>query len=147
MRKPIRPWILGRRLKPAVVTLQVVPIPGVGAMVAGARNPHSGLLGRGIAQASLVVFGSYPLLIPGAIGLGWAIWDAVRIGKFAMEAGPLSEPTEDADPSTVAPSREERLADRAEMKAAKQAQRDAKRQERLAAKQKAEEDDETRVLP
>ncbi len=35
---------------------------------------------------TLVVLGSYPLVIPGAVGLAWAIWDAVRIAQATLEA-------------------------------------------------------------
>jgi hypothetical protein len=59
--------------------LNLLPLPGVGAVVVGWRNPHSRLLGRGASQAALVLFGSYPLVVPGAVGLAWAILDAVRI--------------------------------------------------------------------
>lgn len=113
----------------ACIVLQVVPVPGVGAIIAGIKNPHSGLRGRGIAQAALVVFGSWPLIIPGAAGLIWAIVDAVRIGRWAEAAPSWSYPTEDADPDTLTPTRAERQAakqaERAERKAAKQAARDA----------------------
>ncbi len=56
--------------------LNVVPIPGVGAMMAGWRNPHTSLRWRGLAQFLLVVFGSWPLIIPGVAGFLWAIYDA-----------------------------------------------------------------------
>lgn len=80
--------------------LQVLPLPGVGAIIAGAKNPHSRFMGRGITQSCLVVFGSYPLIIPGAIGILWAWWDAVAIAR-TLPPGPLSYPTDDADPETL----------------------------------------------
>ena len=55
--------LLGPRLKVACIVLQVFP-PGVGAIIAGSKNPHSRYLGRGIAQLALVVFGSWPLIVP-----------------------------------------------------------------------------------
>ena len=64
--------------------LNVLPLPGVGAMWVGWSNPHSNLLRRGWLQLVLVVFGAWPLIIPGAIGLGWATWDAVRIGQAEL---------------------------------------------------------------
>ncbi len=147
MRKPMRPWLLGPRLKPAVVTLQVFPLPGVGAIIAGIRNPHSGLLGRGIAQTALIVFGSYPLLIPGAAGLGWAIVDAIRIGKFAESPAAWSEPTPDADPETVSQTREQKQAARNARRTEARLQREGRKAARLAAKQKDEVEDETRYNP
>lgn len=83
--------LLGPRLKVVCIILQIVP-PGVGAIIAGAKNPHTGWLGRGIAQLVLVVFGSWPLLIPGAIGLIWAWTDAVRIARTSVPPGPMSRP-------------------------------------------------------
>lgn len=127
--------------------LQVVPLPGLGAILAGTKNPHSRLLGRGAAQMTLVVLGSWPLIIPGAIGLLWAIWDAVRIAQNARPAPAWSEPTPDADPSTLRPTREEKRAARQARRTEKQAQREARRlerEERRAAKQEA---DETRFRP
>jgi hypothetical protein len=63
----------------ALAILNAVPLPGLGAVLAGWRNPHSRLLARGAAQMALVLLGSYPLVVPGAIGLAWAILDLVRI--------------------------------------------------------------------
>ena len=85
--------LLGPRLKITCIVLQV--IPGVGAIVAGAKNPQSRYLGRGIAQFCLVLFGSWPLIIPGAVGVIWAWTDAYRIGRDAMPPGPMSRPTPD----------------------------------------------------
>lgn len=92
--------LLGPRWKVACTILQVVP-PGVGATIAGAKNPHSRYLGRGIAQLALVLFGSWPLLIPGAVGLIWAWTDAYRIATQAVPPGAMSRPTPDADPETL----------------------------------------------
>lgn len=64
--------------------LNVLPLPGLGAVILGWRNPHTGLLQRGLLQLVLVLFGSWPLVIPGAIGLAWAAWDAVRIGQARL---------------------------------------------------------------
>jgi hypothetical protein len=64
--------------------LNVLPLPGLGAMWVGWRNPHSRLLRNGWLQLVLVLFGSWPLLLPGAVGLAWAVWDAVRIGQARL---------------------------------------------------------------
>ena len=143
MREPVRPWLLAPRWKPAVVVLQVFPLPGVGAIVAGNRNPHSGLTARGVAQLVLVVFGTYPLLVGGVAGLGWAIYDAVRIGRFARPPGPRSVPTRDAPLETVSPTQEQRRAERQARREARRAEREARRAEKRA----AEEEDETRYVP
>lgn len=140
---PGPPLILRSGLKTTCVVLQVVPIPGVGAIIAGARNPHSRLLGRGISQAVLVVFGSWPLIIPGAIGLVWAIWDATRIAK-AVPPPEWSEPTPDADPETLVV--DEKQAARQARRAQKQAERARRKAEREAAREGGEEDD-TRWMP
>ncbi len=124
-----RPLILGPVLRPVCIVLQVLPLPGVGAIIAGAKNPHSRLLGRGVAQTALVVFGSYPLVIPGALGLIWAIWDAVKIARNSVADVPWAHPTPDADPATLAQTRQARAAQRrrarTERKAARQVERDA----------------------
>lgn len=83
--------LLGPRWKIACIILQVVP-PGLGAIIAGHKNPHTKMRARGIAQLTLVVFGSWPLIIPGAAGLLWAWWDASQIARTAVPPGPLSEP-------------------------------------------------------
>lgn len=64
--------------------LTLLPLPGLGAAVLGWRNPHTRLLGHGLMQMTLVLFGSWPLVVPGAIGLAWAAWDAVRIAKARL---------------------------------------------------------------
>lgn len=69
-------------------TLNVVPLPGVGALVVGARNPHTRLAAHGAAQALLVVFGTWPLVLPGLAGLTWAIFDAVQIARAEVLAKP-----------------------------------------------------------
>ncbi|MCA1818843.1 MAG: hypothetical protein ABR562_02855 [Thermoplasmatota archaeon] len=82
LRLQLRP---GERI--ALAALNVVP-PGVGAIVAGWRNPHSRLLRNGVVQFVLVAFGAWPLVFPGAVGLAWAIWDAVRIGQAQLVPRP-----------------------------------------------------------
>lgn len=62
----------------------LLPLPGVGAAILGWRNPHTRLLRNGLMQATLVLLGSWPLVVPGAIGLAWAIWDAVRIAQARL---------------------------------------------------------------
>lgn len=79
LRLQLRPW---ERTLCAV--LNVLPVPGTGAILAGWRNPHTHLLRRGILQMVLVVFGAWPLIVPGAIGLAWAAWDAVRMGQARL---------------------------------------------------------------
>lgn len=69
---PQRAPLLSENWRNACVALNVLPIPGVGAIIAGWRNPHSKLLGKGVAQLVLVVFGSFPLIVPGVIGFVWA---------------------------------------------------------------------------
>lgn len=64
--------------------LNVLPLPGLGAAILGWRNPHTRLASHGVMQAILVVLGSWPLIVPGAIGLAWAAWDAVRIGQARL---------------------------------------------------------------
>ncbi|HUR63090.1 MAG TPA: hypothetical protein VM241_01270 [Candidatus Thermoplasmatota archaeon] len=90
LRLQLRP---GTRI--ALGVLNLVPVPGVGALVAGWRNPHSRLAARGASQAALVLLGSYPLVVPGAVGLAWAVLDAVRI--LQADLAPLP-------PATAAPA-------------------------------------------
>lgn len=78
LRLQLRPWE-----RTAFAVLNIVP-PGVGAIVVGWRNPHTRLLRNGVVQFVLVAFGSWPLVLPGAFGLGWAVWDAVRIGQARL---------------------------------------------------------------
>jgi len=99
----MRPLVLGRGWRTACTVLQIVPIPGVGAMIAGWKNPQSGLLPRGSAQALLVVFGSWPLVVPGAVGLAWAVWDAFQIHRGARPPGPLSRPVPGSAPEDQEP--------------------------------------------
>ncbi len=72
--------------------LNVIPLPGVGAIWAGVRNPHSPLLKHGIAQLLLVTLGSYPWIIPGVVGLAWAVWSSVRIHQDARPQMPWTGP-------------------------------------------------------
>lgn len=90
LRLQLRPW---ERTLYAV--LNVVPLPGAGAAWVGWRNPHTHLLRRGILQMVLVVFGAWPLIVPGAIGLAWAVWDAVRIGQARLVPLPPAAPGPD----------------------------------------------------
>ncbi len=87
--------------RPLWVVLNVLPVPGVGAMVVGRRNAHTKLLRNGILQCVLVVGGAWPLVVPGAVGLAWAIVDAVRIGQadvVQLPPKPGSTPPEPAKP-------------------------------------------------
>jgi hypothetical protein len=83
--------VLSPRARRALCVLNLVPVAGVGAMLAGRRNPHTRLLRNGILQCLLVVLGSWPLVVPGAIGLAWAAWDAVRIGRARLVMQPRHE--------------------------------------------------------
>lgn len=83
--------ILSRNWRIACVVLAVVPLPGLGVLVAGHRNPHTGYRNRGIAQMLLVLFGSWPLVVPGVIGLAWAVYDAVQIHRTARPPGDQSK--------------------------------------------------------
>jgi hypothetical protein len=88
LRLLLRPWE-----RTAFAVLNVLPLPGLGAVLAGWRNAHTTLRRNGILQMVLVVFGSWPLVVPGAIGLGWAVWDAVRIGQARIRMPPRNAPT------------------------------------------------------
>jgi hypothetical protein len=76
----------------AFAALNVLPLPGLGAVLAGWRNAHTTLRRNGALQMLLVVFGSWPLIGPGVAGLAWAIVDAVRIAK----ASPVPRPPRNA---------------------------------------------------
>ncbi len=79
LRLLLRPW---ERILWAV--LNGLPLPGLGAVVVGWRNPHTRLARNGAMQMTLVLLGSWPLVLPGAAGLAWAMWDAIRIGKAEL---------------------------------------------------------------
>jgi len=96
LRLLLRPW--ERR---ACAVLNVLPLPGAGAVWAGWRNAHTRLRRDGLLQMALVVFGAWPLVIPGAIGLAWAAWDAVRIGQAELARLP---PRDAPDPAGAAPA-------------------------------------------
>ena len=81
----LRPWE-----RTAFAILNVLPLPGLGAIVVGARNPHTRLLRNGSLQLTLVVLGSWPLVLPGLAGLAWAGWDAFRMHE--AELAPLPSP-------------------------------------------------------
>lgn len=76
---PQRRPLLTERMRVVCVVLNIIPIPGLGAIIAGWKNPHSRLLGKGIAQSILVIFGTYPLIVPGVIGFLWACCTARSI--------------------------------------------------------------------
>lgn len=87
---PLR-LMVGPRWRYVWAAMNVLPVPGAGAIVVGARNPHSRLLPHGVGQALLVLFGSWPLVVPGLAGLAWAVWDAVRIAQCEMIPRPPAE--------------------------------------------------------
>lgn len=78
LRLQLPPW-----QRTAFAILNVVP-PGLGAFLAGWKNPHTRLLRNGILQFALVVFGAWPLILPGAVGFVWAVWDAARIAQARL---------------------------------------------------------------
>lgn len=94
LRLLLRPWE-----RTAYAVLNVLPLPGLGAVLAGGRNAHTNLRRNGVLQMALVVFGSWPLVVPGAIGLAWAVWTAVRIGQARIRMPPADAPP----PEQVAP--------------------------------------------
>jgi hypothetical protein len=85
LRLLLRPW---ERWAGSV--LNVLPVPGLGALLVGWRNPHTPLRRDGVMQMVLVVFGSWPLVVPGVIGFAWAVWDAVRIGQARIRMPPAT---------------------------------------------------------
>jgi hypothetical protein len=95
LRLLLRPWE-----RTAAAILNVVPLPGLGAVLAGWRNAHTTLRRNGALQMALVVFGAWPLVIPGIIGLTWAVWDTVRIAQADLAALP---PKDAPEPAQAAP--------------------------------------------
>jgi hypothetical protein len=86
LRLLLRPWE-----RTACAILNVVPLPGVGAMLVGWRNAHTRLLRNGVLQAVLVLFGSWPLIVPGLLGVAWAAWDTARIAQADLGRLPPRE--------------------------------------------------------
>ena len=82
LRLLLRPWE-----RAACAVLNLVPLPGTGALLAGWRNAHTTLRRNGALQLALVVLGSWPLILPGAAGFLWAAWDTIRIAH--ADLGPL----------------------------------------------------------
>lgn len=91
LRLLLRPWE-----RWACVALNVLPLPGLGAVLAGWRNAHTTLRRDGALQMALVAFGAWPLIVPGAVGLGWAAWTAVRMGQADLRRMP---PRDAPDPA------------------------------------------------
>jgi hypothetical protein len=98
--KPPLVLLLSPRLRLACAILAVIPLPGVGTIIAGWKNPHTRLLRNGWLQLLLVVLGAWPLVLPGVFGLAWAIWDAQRIGTAKLRKLP---PRNGSDPEATAP--------------------------------------------
>lgn len=100
LRLLLRPWE-----RTAAAILNVVPLPGLGALLAGWRNAHTTLRRNGALQMALVVFGAWPLIVPGAIGLAWAVWDAVRIARADLRHPPAQDtaPPAESPPRQAAP--------------------------------------------
>jgi hypothetical protein len=86
LRLVLRPWE-----RATLAVLNVLPLPGLGAVLAGWRNAHTTLRRNGFLQFTLVLFGSWPLVVPGALGLLWALWDAVRIARSDLQRLPSRE--------------------------------------------------------
>lgn len=95
LRLVLRPWE-----RTAAAILNVVPLPGAGAIAAGWRNAHTTLRRNGALQLALVVLGAWPLILPGAVGLAWAAWDAVRIARADLRHLP---PRDAPAPAASAP--------------------------------------------
>ena len=102
LRLLLRPWE-----RWTYAALNVLPLPGLGAVLAGWRNAHTPLRRDGFLQMALVVFGAWPLIVPGAIGFAWAIWTAVRIGQARIRMPPANAPPPEqaAPPETKASRR------------------------------------------
>lgn len=93
--------VLSPAQRVALPVLNVLPLPGVGAVWTGIKNPHSRYLWRGVGQIVLVLFGSWPLIVPGAAGLAWAVWDAVQIRRQSVDPPAWSRPAPDAPPESL----------------------------------------------
>lgn len=70
----------GPRARTAFACLNVLPLPGLGALLAGWRNPHTDLRRNGALQL-LLLAGAYPWIVPGLAALVWGTYDALRIAK------------------------------------------------------------------
>ncbi|MHB1260632.1 MAG: hypothetical protein ACYC2H_02830 [Thermoplasmatota archaeon] len=103
LRLLLRPWE-----RTAAAILNVVPLPGLGAILAGWRNAHTTLRRNGALQMALVVFGAWPLIVPGAIGLAWAVWDTVRIAQADLRRLPPANAPAPEDVRQAAPPRTSR---------------------------------------
>lgn len=103
LRLLLRPWE-----RTLFAALNVLPLPGLGALLAGWRNAHTTLRRNGALQMALVVFGAWPLIVPGALGLTWAVWDAVRIARADLRPLPAGgsggPPATPARPTAAPPA-------------------------------------------
>jgi hypothetical protein len=52
---------------------------------------------------ALFVLGAWPLIVPGAIGLAWAVWDTVRIAQADLRRLPPADAAEPEDVRQAAP--------------------------------------------
>jgi hypothetical protein len=77
--------------------LNVLPLPGLGAILVGWRNPHTTLRRNGALQMMLVLLGTWPVIVPGVAGIVWAVWDAVRIAQ----AKEIPKPPKSATPPVL----------------------------------------------
>ena len=80
--------VLGPGWKTVCTVLQFVPLAGIGAIIAGHKNPQTTLLRNGVLQLTLFVLGA-PLVLPALAAWAWAGKDAMRI-RSARPPGPLS---------------------------------------------------------
>jgi hypothetical protein len=90
---PRRILILSPAGRIACTVLNIVPLPGLGAVIAGWRNPHTKLRRDGALQLALVLFGSWPLIVPGVAGLVWACFTAYHIQRDGRPGPAWSHPT------------------------------------------------------
>lgn len=81
-----RPWRI------ACTVLAVFPLPGLGTLLAGLKNPHTRFTLHGSLQLVLVILGSWPLIVPGAAGFAWAVWSAVQIHARSRSPPPWTRP-------------------------------------------------------
>lgn len=97
LRLLLRPWE-----RTACAILNLVPLPGLGALLAGWRNAHTTLRRDGILQLVLVVFGSWPLILPGALGFLWAAWSTIQIAHADLRRMPARDAPQPPDDLTDA---------------------------------------------
>jgi hypothetical protein len=88
--------LLRPRTRTLLAAANVLPLPGLGAVLAGWRNPHTRLRRDGALQMTLVLLGSWPLIVPGAVGFLWAVATAVRMAQAPLAPLPPKPPRAEA---------------------------------------------------